>query len=169
MFYVRWSVTDFRNNIRIKFIIKVGDYMKKMVLTLMLIIMIISVCFSNEAYAAGSVADDGDSFINLGKEKYNENKPIDEGALQITSGEIYNLLFTIAVVLAFGVGLVIGIQFITGSVDEKAKIKETLVPYVVGCVVIFSAFTIWKLVIEVGNSVENTTTSSITMIENKKV
>ncbi len=130
--------------------------MKKIMLSLIMFIAIISICFSNQTYAMGNITQDGDSFINIGKQEYANNKPLDEGALQVTSKEIYNLLFTLAVVLAFGVGLIIGIQFITGSVDEKAKIKETLIPYVVGCIVVFSAFTIWKIVIEVGNSMEGT-------------
>ena len=138
--------------------------MKKVIISLIMFIMIIFVCVSSEIYATWDITSDGDSFISIGKQGYENNKPLDEGALQITSKEIYNLLFTIAVVLAFGVGLVIGIQFITGSVDEKAKIKETLVPYVVGCIVIFSAFTIWKIVMELGNSVEGTATSNTASI-----
>lgn len=138
--------------------------MKKIMISFMMFMAIIFVCFSSEAYAMGNVTQDGDSFINIGKQEYANNKPLDEGALQVTSKEIYNLLFTLAVVIAFGVGLVIGIQFIMGSVDEKAKIKETLIPYVVGCIVIFSAFTIWKIVIEVGNSMEGTA-----KVENIKV
>ena len=39
------------------------------------------------------------------------------------------------------------------SVEEKANIKEVLVPYVVGCIVIFGAFAIWKLIVTIlGNS-----------------
>lgn len=132
--------------------------MKKIILSLITFMMIIMMLFfSTETYATSEFTNSGDDFISIGKNAYKENKPLDEGALKITSGEIYNILFTIGAVLAIGVGLVIGIQFITGSVDEKAKIKETLIPYVVGCVVIFSAFTIWKIVIELGTSVENTT------------
>ena len=51
--------------------------------------------------------------------------------------------------------MIIGIQFIVGSVDEKAKIKETLVPYVIGVFIIFSAFGIWKIVMSIGNSFED--------------
>lgn len=131
--------------------------MKKIIVSVITFMMIIVLFSSTKSYAMSEFTDSGDSFLNIGKSKYNENKPLDEGALQKTSGEIYNILFTIGAVLAIGVGLVIGIQFITGSVDEKAKIKETLIPYVVGCLVIFSAFTIWKIVIELGTSVENTT------------
>lgn len=38
-----------------------------------------------------------------------------------------------------------------GSASQKAETKELIVPYVVGCVVIFGAFTIWKIVIELLN------------------
>ena len=143
--------------------------MKKNIISLIFITIAIILCFSNEVYAMGNIIDGGDSFITLGKEKYDENKPLDEGALKITSKEIVNLLFTIGLVIAFGIGLIIGIQFITGSVDEKAKIKETMVPYVVGCIVLFSVFTIWKLVIGLGNemetaSIENPNEISISII-----
>ena len=35
------------------------------------------------------------------------------------------------------------------SVEEQAKIKELLVPYVAGCIVIFGAFGIWKLAVNI--------------------
>ena len=38
-----------------------------------------------------------------------------------------------------------------GSVEEKAEVKETLVPFIVGCVVVFAAFAIWKIFILIGN------------------
>ena len=41
----------------------------------------------------------------------------------------------------------------TGSVSQKAKIKETLIPYIAGCIVIFGAFGIWKLVVTIMSSV----------------
>ena len=44
-------------------------------------------------------------------------------------------------------GAILGIQFITGSVEQKAKVKDSLIPFIVGCVAIFGAFGIWKLVI----------------------
>ena len=43
------------------------------------------------------------------------------------------------------VGVVLGIQFITGSVEAKSKVKESLIPYFTGCVVIFGAFGILNL------------------------
>ncbi len=69
--------------------------------------------------------------------------------MKSTSNFIYNLLLGIAMVVAVIVGLIIGIRFMTGGIEEKAKIKELLVPYVAGCIVIFGAFGIWSLVVNV--------------------
>jgi len=61
--------------------------------------------------------------------------------------DIYNILFPLGIAVTVIVGGVLGIKFMLASVEDKAKIKESLVPYVVGCVVIYGAFGIWKLAI----------------------
>lgn len=48
-------------------------------------------------------------------------------------------------------------QFITGSIEGKAKIKEALVPYIIGCIVVFGAFFIWRTLVNTGNSLEGDT------------
>ena len=45
-----------------------------------------------------------------------------------------------------------GIKFMIGSVEEKAEIKAALVPFVIGCIVVFGAFGIWKIVVTIGNN-----------------
>lgn len=65
---------------------------------------------------------------------------------------LFNSLLTIGTVAAVIVGAVLGIQFMVGSVEQKAKIKDSLIPYVAGCIVIFGAFGIWKLVITILNN-----------------
>lgn len=50
-------------------------------------------------------------------------------------------------------GTIIGIQFIVASAEDKAKLKEALVPYIVGCIVIFGAFTIWSIVVNLGQDI----------------
>ena len=43
-----------------------------------------------------------------------------------------------------------------GSVEEQTKVKESLVPFVIGCIVVFGAFGFWKLFVEIGNNFEQT-------------
>ncbi len=119
---------------------------------IILVTLVLCAFLPNKIYAVDNIISSGKDFVNKGEEQDN---PIDEEALRDTSSYIYNVLFTIAVVLAFVIGMIIGIQFIMGSVDEKAKIKETLVPYVIGVFIIFSAFGIWKIVMSIGNSFED--------------
>ena len=101
---------------------------------------------SAEKSTVDDVMEGAQDFINKGQEGLDQ---INEGQLQSTSDFIYNLLLAIALVVAVVIGMVIGIQFMTASVEEKAKIKESLLPYAVGCVVVFGAFGIWKLAINV--------------------
>ena len=44
--------------------------------------------------------------------------------------------------------IVLGIQFVTGSLGEKADVKKNLIVYLVGCVIIFGAFGIWRLLLQ---------------------
>lgn len=121
----------------------------KNLLIITVLSVILNLCFNTSVYATtmDDVISQGESFLAA----RNTDEVIDEQALADTSETIYNILFTIAVVLAIAIGMIIGIQFIMGSVEEQAKVKETLVPYVIGVFVVFAAFTIWKIAIELGN------------------
>lgn len=94
--------------------------------------------------AVDDVVGDGDSFLSKANEV---NTVIDETKLKDFSGDVYNLILAIGMVIAVVVGMILGIQFMISSVEEKAKIKEILVAYFIGCIVLFGAFTIWKIVI----------------------
>lgn len=126
----------------------------KFLIILIAIILVNTITFNTISYAssADDIISQGDGFLS----KADKNEVINTDALKVTSGNIYNILFTIGVVLSVAIGMIIGIQFIMGSVEEKAKIKETLVPYVVGVFIIFAAFTIWKIAVNIGNEIATT-------------
>ena len=61
----------------------------------------------------------------------------------------------------FDMGAVIGIKFMmSSSSDERAQYKKTIIVYVVGVVVIFGAFGIWKIIINMMNEVQPQTTET---------
>lgn len=99
----------------------------------------------------------GDRFINQGRiEKDNVEKnelTIDEEQIHIKTSNMFNILLTIGIALTVIIGGILGIKFISASAEDKAKIKESFIPYVVGCVVIYGAFGIWALVVNVLNQV----------------
>ena len=122
---------------------------KKILISIILIIitlMSINLFYSN-VYGADTVDDTirgARDFLSAGSDDQ-----VNETGLQVASELIYNILLAVAIILAIIIGIILGIQFMTASVEEKAKIKETLMAYVAGCVVVFGAFGIWKLAITV--------------------
>lgn len=112
----------------------------------MLSILILSTYFV-QASSLSEAIGGADDFINAGVQ--NQSPAIDEDNLENMSDMLYNALLVIATIIAVIVGLIIALQFMTGSISEKAKVKETLIPYIAGCIVIFGAFGIWKLVVNI--------------------
>lgn len=92
---------------------------------------------------------DGDAFIGHS----NTNILNDNGAFQDGVSTLYNIFLEVGVAVAVIIGLIIGIKFMLGSVEEKAEIKKLLWPYAIGCFVVFGAFGIWKIALEIMQSV----------------
>lgn len=73
--------------------------------------------------------------------------PIDEDKINSLSIVISNVLLSVGIVVAFiSIGLM-GIRFMVQSAEEKAKIKEALIPFCIGAIVTFGAFGIWKVAV----------------------
>ena len=63
--------------------------------------------------------------------------------------KIYNILFAIGMVIAVVWGITLGIKFLYASAEGQAEIKKQLLPYITGVFIIFGAFGIWKIVLEI--------------------
>ena len=114
---------------------------------LMPIIVTLQIVFFPVTVKAGffkEFIDGADTFLERKSEVQEET--LKEEDIKTISDDIYTILVTIAVIIAVIVGGVLGIQFLIASAEEKAKVKEALIPYIVGCVVAFGAFGIWKMV-----------------------
>ena len=112
-----------------------------------LIIFILMICSTHivQATTISDIIQGADGFITSGS----STDVIATDKLKSASDMIYNILLILGTIIAVIVGVVLGIQFIMGSVEQKAKVKDSLIPFIVGCVVIFGAFGIWKLVITI--------------------
>jgi len=102
----------------------------------------------NAASTMDDVISAGDSFLNSG----DGSSTINTGELKEASMSIYNILLYIGIAASVIVGAILGIKIMIASADEKAKVKEALVPYIIGCFVIFGAFGIWKLAVNIFSS-----------------
>ncbi len=106
--------------------------MKKLKITVLLInlILLITNCIALTSYAAGTGIIDPDKVVN--------NLNIETPA-ELTT-KVNNVLGTIQVigtVISVVAIIVIGIKYMTGSVESKASYKKVMIPYIVGAFLIF--------------------------------
>ncbi len=121
---------------------------KKIFFVILTTLLIFTFIYSNNIVKGISISNiitGAENFVNNGKE--GAGNTINQQALSDTSDVIYNTLLIVGTGIAVLWGVILGIQFIIGSVEQKVKVKESLIPFVIGCIVIFSAFGIWRLVI----------------------
>lgn len=124
---------------------------KKLVLVLLITLLLVNVVFLPHSYATiDEIFTAGDKFVSAGDDP---DKTINTEGLKKTSTTVYKTLLAIAICVSVLVGAVLGIQFILGSVEGKVKVQEALVPYIIGCFVVFGAFAIWSIAMNIGNNI----------------
>jgi len=131
------------------------DKLAKKIILVLIFSIISCIIFTSTVYASSpdDLITSADEFLKTGKDD-----AISLDNLKTTSNYIYNTLLVIAVAVAVIVGAYLGIKFMLESAEDKAKIKESLIPFIVGCFVIFGAFGIWKIAVSVGTSISGETT-----------
>lgn len=73
-----------------------------------------------------------------------------EGSTEVQSlgQKLVGILQTAGVVVAVVILLVLGIKYMMGSAEEKAEYKKSMLPYLIGALVLFGASTIANVVYE---------------------
>ncbi len=77
-----------------------------------------------------------------------------QGSVTNVGNQIIGIITTVGVVVAVVVLLVLGIKYMMGSAAEKAEYKKTMIPYLVGAVLIFGASAITKVVVALGSGIQ---------------
>lgn len=67
-------------------------------------------------------------------------------------GKIINIIQVVGIVVAIAVVLIIGIQYMTGSVEQKAEYKKVMIPYIIGAVLLVAGTSIVKVIFNTINS-----------------
>ena len=92
-----------------------------------------------------TIISDAETFIQDGQDS--NIATINQENADTVLNSIYNIMLAIGITVTVIWGLIIAIKLMMSSVEEKAEYKKLLWPYLVGCIVIFGSFIIWKIVI----------------------
>lgn len=120
----------------------------KVISTLLLAIMLVAT-IATTAFAAVDLNG------TLGRVE-NTNLSNTNADQQITTigGNIVNIIQIVGIVIAIIVLLVIGIKYMIGSASEKAEYKKTMIPYIVGAVLVFAGTSLVKVIYSLATAVK---------------
>ena len=142
-------------------------YIEMFIVLFIIIIFTIIFSFTNKTYALSSIIEQGKDFLATGEEqKYNTIKDGSgfEQDLEGLSGYLYNIALAAGIIIAVIIATILGVQFMIGGAEGQAKVKERLIPFIAGCVVVFGGFGFWKLAIELGKRLDNVGVASTQVV-----
>ena len=120
---------------------------KKIIIALITIILIFSLPTYSKAISFDSIFGGAQDFISQGSGSGAQG--VDEGELKNISDTVSSVLLTIAVAVTFISIGAMGISFAVQTVEDKAKVKESMVPWLIGVLISFGAYGIWKMVMTI--------------------
>lgn len=115
----------------------------KVISTLLLAIMLVT------SIAGTVLAVDPNTVLN----GLNGNGNVQTNDLTKVGNNIVTIIQVVGIVIAVIVLLVIGIKYMIGSASEKAEYKKTMIPYIVGAVLIFAGTSLVRVIYSLSTSV----------------
>ena len=119
----------------------------KVISTLLLAIMLVA-SIATTAFAAVNL---NTTISNIENQKLNGNA---DSQITKVGGNIVNIIQIVGIVIAVIVLLVIGVKYMIGSASEKAEYKKTMIPYVVGAVLVFAGTSLVKVIYSLATAVK---------------
>lgn len=123
--------------------------MKKQVKVISSILIIVALLISLSNVVLATDLSGKIDEIAKGNSSVATDKVVDLGKTIVT------IMQTIGIVVAVVVLLVLGIKYMMGSAEEKAEYKKTMIPYLVGAVLIFASTTIVNIVYQLANGLNS--------------
>lgn len=118
--------------------------MKRILSLIVILIMMLTV----NCYALDQIIGGANSFLT-------SPSGVDEQALATIIRDLTNIGLIIGTIVAIAAGIIIGIKFMTDGANGSANLKQALTPYVIGVAILFGAYGIWVIVINLFTGVFN--------------
>ena len=85
------------------------------------------------------------------------NANVNTGKITDLGNSIISVVRVVGIVVAVVILLILGIKYMMGSAEEKADYKKSMIPYIVGAILIFASTAIVGVVYDMANSLNSTT------------
>lgn len=119
----------------------------KILASILMLVMVLTVFTATSVSASTKVDSEGVISTITG------GGTVDTSKVEGFGANVVDIITTIGIIVAVVVLLVLGIKYMMGSASEKAEYKKTMIPYLIGAIIIFGASAIAKAVVAMANSI----------------
>ena len=91
--------------------------------------------------------------LGLGDKNSYKGTETDGGSLTSRIGRILGIIQLVGTIVSVAILVVIGIKYMTGSVEEKAEYKSSMIPYIVGAFLLFTGTYVPQLIYKLTHGV----------------
>lgn len=109
------------------------------IVEILIVLIMLSTVFSNIVYAKSDKIIDTDKYAP-------GNDAMDSPRVAAIAGTVLNVVQVIGIIIAVGCISIVGIQYMVGSVEQKAEYKKTMTAMIVGAILLVSTTTIVKVI-----------------------
>lgn len=119
--------------------------MKKLdkVLSVLMIVLMIA-CICTTVFASDGIL----------KQLNGKDPTVNVSTIGTIGNKILTIVTSVAMVLAVVLVAILGVKYMMGSTEEKAEYKKSMIPYLVGAVLVFGAAAIGKAVVGFASSIK---------------
>lgn len=110
---------------------------KMKLISMVVVIMIMIFTLLSAVYEVKADFNPGDIINKVGTEANTTN--VDTTSLNAKAGKILAYIRNIAVIAGVIVITILGVKYMTGSLEEKGEYKKSFIPLIVGIIVIMAA------------------------------
>lgn len=109
------------------------------IVKILIVLIMLSTVFSNIVYAKSDKIIDTNTYAP-------GNDAMDSPRVAAIAGTVLNVVQVIGIIIAVGCISIVGIQYMVGSVEQKAEYKKTMTAMIVGAILLVSTTTIVKVI-----------------------
>ena len=84
--------------------------------------------------------------VNIYDEINTATNEVDVSGIVDFGNSILKVITTVGQILSVIIVAILGVKYMMGSTEEKAEYKKTMMPYLIGAILVFGATTIGKMV-----------------------
>ena len=79
----------------------------------------------------------------------------DNSGIQTVGQKIVGVIQTVGIVTSVIVLAILGIKYMIGSAEEKAEYKKTMLPYLIGAILVFATSNLVYIIYEIGKDINS--------------